>query len=157
MTEEQKQGALSLVAVNPTKKEISISANNIAELVREGHLDPIELLVRMEATKALCEETRALIEPQVLELVTRTKEPLSWGQAKIEAAEVGVKYDYSANDEWNKLKAQETAIADKRKLLEDQLKKIPAGKVLVDEDTGETLTGAIKTSKSSFKVTLSKT
>ena len=39
---------------------------------------------------------------------------------------------------------------------EDRLRKIPSGKILVDEETGEVMIGPSKTSKSSYKVTLLK-
>jgi hypothetical protein len=76
--------------------------------------------------------------------------------AVLEAAETGTKYDYSQNPKWVELKNQEDEISEKRKEIEDILKTIPAGKVLVDEETGESLIGPAKTSTSSFKVTLAK-
>lgn len=76
--------------------------------------------------------------------------------AKIEVAETGVTYNYSSNPEWVELKNQEKEIADRRKAIEDVLKHIPAGKILVDESTGQSLVGPAKTSKTNFKLTLSK-
>lgn len=76
--------------------------------------------------------------------------------AKIEVCETGTKYDYSHNADWVELNRQEKEIAEKRKALEDKLKKIPAGKLLVDEETGETLVGASKTSKTNYKLSLAK-
>lgn len=76
--------------------------------------------------------------------------------AKIEVCETGTRYDYTANPDWVELMCEEKAIADKRKALEEKLKKIPAGKLLVDEESGETLIGAPKTSKTNYKLTLSK-
>jgi hypothetical protein len=76
--------------------------------------------------------------------------------AKIEACETGISYDYSTNPTWIELSTEEKRIAERRKAVEDILKKIPAGKSLVDDETGETLIGPAKTSKSSYKVTLAK-
>jgi hypothetical protein len=76
------------------------------------------------------------------------------GGAKIEACETGTTYNYSLTPEWVELKNQEKEISDKRKALEEKLKKIPAGKLLVDEATGETLCGPSKTSKSNYKLSL---
>lgn len=76
--------------------------------------------------------------------------------AKIEACETGVSYNYSNNPEWVELKNQEKEIADRRKVIEDILKKIPPGKILVDEESGQSLVGPSKTSKSNYKLTLAK-
>jgi hypothetical protein len=76
--------------------------------------------------------------------------------AKIEVCETGVSYNYSSNNDWVELKNQEKEIADKRKSLEEKLKKIPEGKLLVDGDTGESLTGPTKTSRTNYKLSLSK-
>lgn len=84
------------------------------------------------------------------------KEYMTPRGVKFELAETGTKYDYSHNPLWKALEAESKAAADKRADLEAKLKKIPAGSVLVDEETGETLVGPPKSSKSSFKVTLSK-
>lgn len=78
------------------------------------------------------------------------------GGAKIEACETGTTYNFSHTPEWVELKNQEKEISDKRKALEDRLKKIPAGKLLVDEESGETLCGPSKTSKSNYKLSLPK-
>lgn len=75
---------------------------------------------------------------------------------KFELAETGTKYDYSNNPEWVSIEKELKAMQDRKKALEDKLKKIPAGAALVDESTGETLIGPAKTSKSSFKIILAK-
>lgn len=75
---------------------------------------------------------------------------------KFEVAETGVSYDYSGNPAWVAAKQQEEQAKAIRTEIEQRLKFIPAGKSLVDEDTGEILCGPAKTSKSSIKVTLPK-
>jgi hypothetical protein len=90
------------------------------------------------------------------EIKKHGKEYISGRGVKFELAETGVEYDYSQNADWMELNMQEALIAQKRKALEDRLKKIPPGKLLVDDNTGEVLVGATKKSKSSFKVTLPK-
>lgn len=75
---------------------------------------------------------------------------------KIEEIETAVSYDYSHNPEWVDLDKTIATLDVKRKALEGRLKTIPAGKLLVDESTGETLIGPAKRSKTSYKVSLSK-
>lgn len=76
--------------------------------------------------------------------------------AKIEVCETGVTYNYSNNPEWVELKNAEKEISDRRKAVEDVLKKIPSGKILVDESTGQSLIGPAKTSKTNYKLSLAK-
>lgn len=76
---------------------------------------------------------------------------------KIELAEVGTKYDYSADPEWTTLEEQIKPLREKQKNIEEKLKKIPTGKMLTDEETGEVIgVGPAKKSTSSYKVTLAK-
>jgi hypothetical protein len=69
-------------------------------------------------------------------------------------AEVGQRYDFSHTQAWVELDTQEREIREKKKALEEMLKKIPPGKSVFDGETGLELVGPAKTSKSSFKVTL---
>lgn len=75
---------------------------------------------------------------------------------KIELAEVGVKYDYSSDPMWSELEAQIKPIRDKQKEREEYLKKIPAGKMLMNEEGEVLAVGPAKSSTSSFKVSLAK-
>lgn len=74
----------------------------------------------------------------------------------IENAEVGTKYDYSSDNTWQSLNAELDTVKAKVKEREDLLKKIPEGKMMVDEDTGETIYAPVKTSTSSYKISLAK-
>ncbi len=76
--------------------------------------------------------------------------------AKIEAIEAGVNYDYSHNPGWLELNTAATEAVERRKALEARLRTIPAGKSLVDDDTGEALTETAKSSTSTYKITLKK-
>lgn len=90
------------------------------------------------------------------EIVKYGKNHITAQGVKFELAETGTKYDYSNNPEWVAVDAELKGVQDRKKELEERLKKIPAGTALVDESTGETLIGPSKTSKSSFKITLAK-
>lgn len=90
------------------------------------------------------------------EIAKHGKEFVSPRGVKFELAETGTRYDYSQNAEWMELNLLEKSLGEKRKALEEKLKKIPAGSALADTETGETLIGPPKTSKSSFKIVLPK-
>jgi hypothetical protein len=76
--------------------------------------------------------------------------------ALIEVCETAVSYDYSQNPEWVRLDEEIKQLTAIKKKLEESIRRVQPGKILVDQETGETLVGASKSSKSSFKITLSK-
>jgi hypothetical protein len=76
--------------------------------------------------------------------------------ARIEICEAGVSYDYSGNGEWRELDQQIKMLTDQRKAVEEKLRKLAPGRMAVDPETGEVLEGPLKTSKSTYRITLSK-
>ncbi len=75
--------------------------------------------------------------------------------ATIEACEAGVTYDYAQNGSWCHITGQINKLLAQRKTLEAQLRSIPADKITVDKDTGEVFFGALKSSRSTYRITLS--
>jgi hypothetical protein len=76
--------------------------------------------------------------------------------AKIEACEAGVSYDYSSNAEWRELEAERFEIERRKRALEEKLRILAPGRVAVDPETGEMLEGPLKTSKSTYRITLAR-
>lgn len=76
--------------------------------------------------------------------------------ARIEACEAGISYDYSENPSWNYLNNRIAELTEQKKELEEKLRRIPGGKMVVDEETGEVFTGALKSSKSTYRITLAR-
>lgn len=144
-----------LMQLPVSKAVIAYKANEAIEyLIETGEVvNAAEQLAAMDHfiksfkdNERFIDAVRGAIEKKV-ELPTGTK---------IEICEAGVSYDYSNCPDWVELKNQEAVWAEKRKALEERLKTIPAGKMLVDAETGETLVGPSKSSKSTYKVTLKK-
>ncbi len=73
---------------------------------------------------------------------------------KFEMSETGTKYDYSTNEMWLEAEKEIVIAKAKKRAIEERLKKIEPGMILVDPGTGESLIGPVKTSKSSIKVTM---
>jgi len=76
--------------------------------------------------------------------------------AKIEVCEAGVSYDYSHYAEWQILDEQIKQLTTQKKALEEKLRKVAPGKIAVDPETGEILEGPLKSSKSTYRITLSR-
>lgn len=79
---------------------------------------------------------------------------ISASGAKMEACEGGISYDYSANPAWVELEQTIATLEVQKKQLETRLRAIPQGRLLIDEESGETLIGPARKSTSTYKVTL---
>ena len=76
--------------------------------------------------------------------------------AKIETCEAGVSYDYSNNGEWRELDQQIKILTEQRKVMEEKLRTVSSGRMAVDPETGEVIEGPVKSSKSTYRITLSR-
>ncbi|MES2620211.1 MAG: hypothetical protein V4615_05095 [Bacteroidota bacterium] len=113
------------------------------------------LAVMEKLVKAVREETR-FVDAVVDELTLNNKVLTTPNGTLIEVTEVGVKYDYSHDEEWRNIKAeidQQTLLLKQREAV---LKIARDGAEKVDENTGEVVIGANRKSKTSYKITLAK-
>jgi hypothetical protein len=76
--------------------------------------------------------------------------------AKIEICEAGVSYDYSHDGSWRLLDEEIKILLLQKKAIEEKLRNIGQGRMAVDPETGEVLEGALKSSKSTYRITLKK-
>lgn len=76
--------------------------------------------------------------------------------AKIEMCEAGVEYDYSNDGAWRMLDEEIKILLEQKKALEEQLRQMGPGRIAVDPETGEVREGPLKTSKSTYRITLAK-
>lgn len=75
---------------------------------------------------------------------------------KIETCEAGVTYNYSHDAEWRNLDAEIKVLTDQKKAVEERLRAVAPGRMAVDPETGEVIEGALKKSKSTYRITLAK-
>lgn len=134
-------------------------AEVLAELVKSGEVQALDMATRLRYIMNVCEETLKQIQPEcVSEVQSYNKfQKAIINGAKVEAAETGVKYDYeSCNDpEWTMANANEQAMAIARKEREKFLKALPAPTTIVIETTGEvvTINPPEKSGNKSIKIT----
>lgn len=139
------------------KKILELAEASVSLALENGNvLEVAEALSSMAEFVELVRKNTLFIDAVVTEAEKNKGKIETASGAKIEVCETGVRYNYSSNQEWVELTNQEKEISEKRKSLEERLKKIPAGKLLVDEESGETLQGPSKTSKTNFKLSLPK-
>lgn len=126
----------------PTKAEITSQTANIVAQVLEGEINPLRVYAIMTALEKVASDVKKQIMEQVL------TEHEKYGEKSVNAygvtferAEVGVKYDYSEDEEWRMLQENIDAIKIEQKARE-----------LILKQTGR----CGKSSTTSVKVTLAK-
>ena len=141
-----------------SKKQITALVNQLVETVQErGNVAQVAevLAVMEEFVKGIRKDSRFVDEMRDELLKAHGTLKMSSG-ARIEACEAGIIYDYSENPAWTHLNNQIAELMEQKRALEEKLRHIPGGKMIVDEETGEVFIGAFKTSKSTYRITLSR-
>ena len=147
---------LQLQNLKPTKTDIKIATDILIQQVDSGEVDPIDAALQLKVLEEFVKDAREKLNKYTLdELYKYQACKVNIYDAKIEIAETGIKYDYSADIVWQNLKQENELTLSALKEREELLKKIPAGSQLVDEN-GEVATGPTKTSTTSYKITLAK-
>jgi hypothetical protein len=150
--------------------ELPISKSNIKLLAKDSlselkeHGGYLYATERISAMKEYCDairEDKDFIEGVRAEIELHGKTTETKNKSKIELAEVGIKYDFSGCNDVEYIELLEKLEKAKQELevRKDFLKGVPTkGIDVVNEDTGEIIKiyPPVKTSSSSFKVTLCK-
>ncbi len=154
----QPKPLLPAISSGLNKSQISILVQRSVETVMErgNILQMAEVVSVMEEFIKGFRKDDRFIDYLREELIKNQGTIITKAGAKIEACEVGITYDYSNDIGWRELDRQVKELEEKRRELEIRLRLITPGKTIVDGETGEVFIGPVKSSKSSYKVTLSK-
>jgi hypothetical protein len=150
--------ALPQIGEGLSKKQITALAQQSVESVLEdGNVEGIaEALAVMEEFVKQVRKDDRFIDAVRDELIKHNGTIKTTSGAKMELCEAGVTYDYSEDPSWRYMTEQINLMIEQRKLIEEKLRKIGPGKMMVDHETGEVLVGALKSSKSTYRITLSR-
>ena len=151
-------GGLPQIHEGLSKRQINgLADESVGRLLEEGNVFAVaEALAAMEEfTKAVRKDERYV---QFLrdELAKHHGRMTTSSGAKIEACEAAVSYDYSNNAEWRALDEEIRQLTELKKLVEEKLRRVAPGRVAVDPETGEMIEGPLKSSKSTYRITLSR-
>ena len=141
-----------------TKKQIAdLADESVSHVLEEGDVFKVaEALAAMEEFVKTVRKDERYIHFLRDELAKHHGRLITTSGAKIEICEAAVSYDYSTNAEWRALEAERFEIERKKKAVEEKLRILAPGRVAVDPDTGEMLEGPLKTSKSTYRITLAR-
>lgn len=157
----KEENLLPQVNFGVTKAEITDMVNLVVAQLSDGEnymtdkaLQIAEnLSAMMEFSETLKKDDR--FRRLVRDMVDRYgKEYVSSSGAKIVKFEAGTKYDYSTYPKWVELENQIAPLRAAQKVIEEKMKVIPQGTVLVDPETGDSIPAPLKTSTPTFSVKL---
>lgn len=154
----QRNETLPSISEGLSKKQIAEMADqSVGTVLEQGNVFEVaEALAAMEEFVKNVRKDERFIEFLRDELTKHRGRLTTNSGARIEVCEAGVSYDYSSNGEWRELDQQIKMLTDQRKAVEEKLRKLAPGRMAVDPETGEVLEGPLKTSKSTYRITLSK-
>ena len=139
------------------QKIADLADESVGQVLEEGNVFQVaEALAAMEEFVKTVRKDERYIQYLRDELAKHHGRLITASGAKIEACEAGVSYDYSSNAEWRELEAERFEIERRKRALEEKLRILAPGRVAVDPDTGEMLEGPLKTSKSTYRITLAR-
>ena len=152
----QHKETLPSISEGLRKKQIAdLAEQSVNNVLEEGNVFQVaEALAAMEEFVKNVRKDERFVEFLRDELTKHRGKLTTNSGARIETCEAGVMYDYSNNGEWRELDQQIKILTDQRKTVEEKLRKLAPGRMAVDPETGEVIEGPIKTSKSTYRITL---
>ena len=140
------------------KTEIfELALKSVDNILEEGNVFQVaEAIAAMEEFVKAVRKDERYIEFLREELIKNNGRLYTNSGAKIEVCEAAVAYDYSHDATWRMLDEEIKMLQDQKKSREEILRKIAPGRMAVDPDTGEVWEGPLKTSKSTYRITLAK-
>jgi len=143
--------------VDPTKAEAQLLANDFMEAVENGEIDVLALAVRVDWLITMAEHLKGKMKEKVLSAVEKYgKTSCVVQKATFKIKEVGTKWDYTSDAQWNKLNDEMLVLKEKMKEREAFLKTVTKKMEIVDEETGdiEKIVPPIKQSTTGYALTL---
>ena len=155
---QHNESSLPSIKEGLTKKQIAeLAIQSVENVLEEGNVFEVaEALAAMEEFTKAVRKSERYVEFLREELVKHNGRLITTSGAKIEMCEAGVSYDYSHSAEWREIEEQIKFLQDKKKEVEEKLRKVAPGRMAVDPETGEVIEGAFKTSKSTYRITLAR-
>jgi hypothetical protein len=114
-------------------------AHDMAALVQQGHVDPIQVRVLISAWEKAFKSLKTAIEPEVAREAEKHGKSFEFMGAKCEWVPTYTEYDYSRDVTWENLKQAVEKATEKRKEREAFLKTVKEPFKQVDEETGEVM------------------
>lgn len=133
-------------------------AHDMAALVKEGHVDPIQVRVLMSAWEKAFKSLKTAIEPETEREAAKHGKAFDFMGAKCEWVPTYTAYDYKGCNypAWEEADFNEHSAKNHKKMAEDFLKNVKQPFTMVDDRTGEVITinPPVKTQREGLKITI---
>lgn len=135
MNLEKQLDDIRVGEIAPTKFSIDLLAETIAEQVREGHINAVNVAIRLNAMEQLVKSAKEKIAEDVLSELGKYPK----GKAEINGVQIAemssIKYDFAHIEGWSELDAQINELKAKQKEIEDFQKTYYKGDLPVKQST----------------------
>lgn len=150
--------ALPVIPGGLSKKQIvELARQSVAQVLEDGNVEQVaEAIAVMDEFVKQVRRDERFIDLMREELVKYNGTIRTVSGARIELCEAGVTYDYSDDPAWRQIDQELRELTEQKRRIEERLRSIGGGKMMVDHETGEVVTGALKSSRSTYRITLSK-
>jgi hypothetical protein len=141
-----------------TKRQIAaLAAQSVDNVLEDGNVFQVaEAIAVMEEFVKQVRKDERFVSFLRDELLKHHGQLRTASGAKLETCEAGVAYDYGHDGTWRSLDEQIRMLQEQKRVQEERLRGLAPGRMAVDPETGEVLEGPLKTSKSTYRITLSK-
>lgn len=154
----KKENLIKINATIDSKEKVAQAADQLAQAVLDGHIDPKEAAVALDAMGKVIKAAIDKIDDLVLtELGKYHKgERILVGRIELQPKEAAPKYDYAGTGDlvWQSLAAKKAEAEKALKERETFLKALSSPVTVVDEETGEVtrITPPGKSSTSTYAI-----
>jgi hypothetical protein len=140
------------------KTEIfDLAQKSVDNVLEEGNVFQVaEAIAAMEEFVKAIRKDERYVDFLRDELIKNNGRLYTNSGAKIEVCEAAVIYDYSHDATWRMIDEEISILQEQKKSREEVLRKLAPGRMAVDPETGEVLEGPLKTSRSTYRITLAK-
>lgn len=124
-----------------TKAAAEGSAEQIADIVKEGHANALDVSTKIAWMVGVLETARKMIQDDAVREIEKHNDKATINGAEVVKAETGTRYDYSGcgDPEWKALESLATSTAEARKAREKFLRSMTKPENIVTDD-GEAVT-----------------
>ena len=130
--------------ITPTKFGLDLMAEAIAEQVKQGHINPLNAVIRLNAMETLTKMVKEKISTDVMDELYKHPKQKAEINGVLISEMTSVKYDYSHLPGWAELDQQLIELKEKQKAIEDNERTFHKGDL------------PIKTSSVTFKIQIPK-
>lgn len=121
--------------IAPTKFSLDLMAETVAEQVRDGNVNALDAVIRLNAMETFVKMVKEKISTDVLdELYKHPKQKAEINGVSVSEM-ISIKYDYSHLPGWSELDQQIAELTEKKKAIEDHEKTYHKGDLPIKSST----------------------